>query len=314
MPASLIDIRPCAELDRKPHEELGDPTGWHGLHVARGSTSTRRHNNRSPGDMNSTALPMLGCARHMSDALANNLTHVIGHDESRAVSAGRWSRTMEKSLQHLRRLRLLAALTANDEAALTDAFDTALRIPSETLLSLGDRALILATGWAGLVREAADGGRGVLQIALPGDVIQPVRRKGARWRALTPVTIFEAPDEEGCPGLAAAYRLSAKIDMLNYESQIARLAMMSSAERYIDLLVELDARLSFVGHTTGASFHMPLSQVGTAEVLGITGVHINRTRRALMEGKFASFERGTAQLAPRLRSLSLERQRVLLEA
>ena len=68
------------------------------------------------------------------------------------------------------------------------------------------------------------------------------------------------------------------------------LGRRSAYERLAHLLLELLVRLNAVGLAGESSYHLPLTQELMADVLGLSGPHINRMLRCLREESLATIE------------------------
>lgn len=141
---------------------------------------------------------------------------------------------------------------------------------------------ILTQGWAAHVRDFRDGRRQILHLLLPGDMISILQKPGAPASstiiALTNASIAPAPSaRNGESGLARAYALSADIECMCLQRQIARIGRLDAYERLADLFIEVAERLRHAGFAAPASFELPLTQEMLADSLGLTSVHVNRT-------------------------------------
>lgn len=144
-----------------------------------------------------------------------------------------------------------------------------------------DGAWLLLQGWTARFRHLADGRRQLVSLGLPGDLLGYCQLEGARSSstvaALNAVTICELPDPASSPALTRAFAISRALDEAHLIAQITRLGRFNAHERLIDFLVEIYGRLKMAGLAHGGQFLMPLTQELTADALGLTSVHLNRT-------------------------------------
>jgi CRP-like cAMP-binding protein len=165
--------------------------------------------------------------------------------------------------------------------------------------ALGDPQLILS-GWAARVRILPDGGRQILGLLLPGDLIghcyqpQPVALSSVI--ALTELMTCKAPAPEPHDSLHCAYAMSHAFDEAYLLAQITRLGRMDACDRLADLFLELLERLALAGLAPGYTFHHPLTQEMVADMTGLTTVHVNRTLKTMRRGGDANWSSGQLTL------------------
>jgi CRP-like cAMP-binding protein len=86
----------------------------------------------------------------------------------------------------------------------------------------------------------------------------------------------------------------------NGQEWMANIAMRSSLERSAHLLCELLERLGLIGQTSDSQFDLPLTQVHTADTLGLSRRHVNRVLQSpRRDGPILLRERHLQVLAPR---------------
>lgn len=136
-----------------------------------------------------------------------------------------------------------------------------------------------------------NGLRQITAILVPGDLcdVEAVLRGRADYgvAALTPCTVGEIPvgtlqdpDETG-PDITRALWQRVLRDEAIAREWLVNIGRRPALERVAHLFCELRDRLAAVGLTNGDSYDMRLTQAELADALGLTGVHINRTVRAL---------------------------------
>ena len=205
--------------------------------------------------------------------------------------------TLQRSgeLAPLQRLSSFALLSADDADMIAAACRSTRdhRIGSELSRKDGDPAgpLFLVSGWAGLVRLLTNGKRQILAYYLPGDLIGHAVTPGKRETvvALTRAQTADAgpllqmayqgrPDHSG---LLSAIEQSGRLEQIHILNQISRLGCQSAVERFANLLLEFERRLTRSGQCKGGEYSMPLTQDVLGECLGLSTVHINRTLQTL---------------------------------
>jgi CRP-like cAMP-binding protein len=101
--------------------------------------------------------------------------------------------------------------------------------------------------------------------------------------ALTRVTVLVIPSDRlsqifsNRPRLAAAMFLSAQQERIWLMDRLMSVGRTTAVQRLAAFLLSLHERLSALGAHPADRFELPLSQEEVANVLGITGVHANRT-------------------------------------
>jgi CRP-like cAMP-binding protein len=202
------------------------------------------------------------------------------------------------------RLSKLAPLDESAIRALNKAGPRARIVPVHHELfgegkAMGEPQLILS-GWAARVRILPDGGRQILGLLLPGDLIghcyQPHPVAVSAVVALTDLMICKAPPSENHETLRDAYAVSHAFDEAYLLAQITRLGRMNASDRLADLFLELLERLALAGLAPGYTFHHPLTQEMVADMTGLTTVHVNRTLRAMRRDNEANWSAGQLTL------------------
>jgi CRP-like cAMP-binding protein len=157
--------------------------------------------------------------------------------------------------------------------------------------ALPDRTLVLLSGWAARQRRLPDGRRQILKLHLPGDLCGLF----ADTRPADPPVALTQTQAVAVAFAANAASEGPMRAILEFEewclfNQLMRLGAMTAKERMAHLLLEVYHRLAAVKLARDWSFEMPLTQEQLADVLGLSGVHINRTlqtlrREALIDGR-----------------------------
>ena len=163
-----------------------------------------------------------------------------------------------------------------------------------TIVRRGERKrylMVMVAGWTLRVRYTEDGGRQIVHILLPGDLMTPAvlvtKRADHEIVALTDsvVRFFEpgAMNEmlAKAPTLAAGLWWSTAQEEGMLREQIVRLGRRSARQRIPHLLLELHRRLTLIDRATEDTMVVPLRQTDLADTLGLSPVHVNRTLRQL---------------------------------
>lgn len=165
---------------------------------------------------------------------------------------------------------------------------------------------LLAEGWVTSSVVLPDGERQIVNIHLPGDLLgmsSIVLSSAAE--TLTAVTASEfssirLPDFFAIfrdnPRVATALLLSVLQDRVTLMDRLIAIGRTSSARRLSSLLLHIHGRLSRLRPNDGASFHLPLTQVDLADVLGITPIHMNRVIKDLKSTGLIDFSGNTVTL------------------
>lgn len=163
-------------------------------------------------------------------------------------------------------------------------------------------AYILASGWAFSYKILRDGQRQIVDIQIPGDFL------GLRSvllhisdHSIEPITNVEVTEVLASdlldafartPRLATAILWAASRDEAMVVEHLVNIGRRNAAERLAHFLLELGARLSFVGMGSKAGFACPLTQYLLADTLGLSAVHVNRNLRTLRESGMVTFRDG----------------------
>jgi CRP-like cAMP-binding protein len=166
----------------------------------------------------------------------------------------------------------------------------------------GHHAFILQEGWACAYKLLSDGGRQVIDFAIPGDVMGLrsvlLRTSDHSFSALTDVVVAEASARQltdsshELPRLGAAILWAATRDEAKVVEHLVSVGRRSAVERTAHLLLELGERLQLVGFGTERGYVCPLNQYLMADALGLTAIHVNRVLRHLREEGLVTFRDG----------------------
>ena len=193
--------------------------------------------------------------------------------------------------------RLIKTLTLRDDLSAEDAAHVR-NIPFRTV-SYGKGAEIIAqdtevsesclvlSGWAGRAVYIENGKRQITALHIAGDFVDlhgfTLKYMDHSVISLTPVTVAFARHDDlkklthVSPHITRLFWMLTTIDGAVHRMTIASLGRRPALERLAHLICELDCRLTAVGLARDHAFELPLIQEELADILGLSGVHMNRT-------------------------------------
>ncbi len=196
---------------------------------------------------------------------------------------------------HLKKLRLRAAISADEERVIHGLVAESRRSRADTVLVKAGQPLnvsmLVLDGWLVRSKDLPSGERQVMEIHLPGDFADlhgfTLKQLDHDLIAITECVIGYVPHErlmeltEKHPRLARIYWLSTNIDAAITREMALSLGQRSAISRMAHSFCELHTRLAIIGRTDGDTFEFPLTQRELGECLGLTVVHVNRTLQEL---------------------------------
>ena len=210
--------------------------------------------------------------------------------------ATRISRHYAVDEDDLSRLEELA-FTQHDFSAGQDVLERGARM---------QQVILLVSGWAIRCRYTPDGMRQIVHILLPGDVVTPsvfvTEKTDHGITALSDVVVRLVDPRDmqqlfsETKTLAAAFWWTAEQEHGMLREQIVRLGRRSALHRVPHLFLELHRRLYLVGQATADTFILPLTQNDIADTLGLSNVHVNRTLKKLVAGRYIEYEGSVIQI------------------
>lgn len=163
-----------------------------------------------------------------------------------------------------------------------------------------DQLFLLCSGIVSRYKVLPDGRRQILNLGLPGDFIG---LSSCLFDAalnsvstLTEVTLCPVPYTKlfclfgQFPRIATALFWASASEAAIYGEHLLNLGRRSAYERLAHLILELLVRLRAVGLGGDCSYTLPLTQELMADVLGLSGPHINRMIRDLRDEGLATIE------------------------
>ncbi|MRG57457.1 helix-turn-helix domain-containing protein [Phyllobacterium sp. SYP-B3895] len=172
----------------------------------------------------------------------------------------------------------------------------------EDLVREGSRptySTLMLEGFAARYKVLDDGSRQITSLHIPGDFVDlhafPLKIMDHGIVALSPCRVAFADHSalktvtETVPHLTRLLWLSTLIDGAIHREWIVAMGRRSKKAHLAHLICELYVRLQVVRLTTDQSFHLPLSQVELADVVGISVVHLNKTLQSLRREKLVTW-------------------------
>ena len=204
-----------------------------------------------------------------------------------------------------RKLSRYGALRQEELAAIVALQARRRRIAAGTeILREGEtarRAFIMQEGWAFTYKLLPDGGRQVIDFAVPGDFISlrsVLLRSSDHASAVTNITIAEVSVLQmmdtfhRLPRLGAAVLWAASRDEAMVVEHLVGIGRRDALARTAHFFLELRLRLQLAGLESKAGYACPLNQYLLADTLGLTAIHVNRTLRQLRERGLLTFRDG----------------------
>ncbi|RYG37765.1 MAG: Crp/Fnr family transcriptional regulator [Burkholderiales bacterium] len=167
-----------------------------------------------------------------------------------------------------------------------------------------DQAWILVSGWCARIPAPDVPTLQITSLMLPGDgfgfACTPWAGDTLPVRAITECAIVDATSVRHAIRMRApahirlneACQRSEWLEQSYLLNHITRLGRRNLYARVAHFLIEVHARLSDVGLVKNGSFDLPLTQRVLAEMLGLSGVHLNRITRAMKRDHLVDFPRG----------------------
>jgi CRP-like cAMP-binding protein len=213
----------------------------------------------------------------------------------------------------IRKFEMHTRLTDGDRAALA-SLPVSVRSAKAgtTLVKEGQQAqsyTVLLSGYAYRYKVAADGGRQVVSIQIPGEGLACASlffdEVDHTTEALTGVeaAFFDRPAFRALVRSNAAISHSLLL-MTLIEVSIANewqlsLGRRDAKARVAHLLLELAAKLDAAGLANGGEYDLPLTQMQLADTLGLTPIHVNRKLNELRNEGLVDYDRGRFRLTGR---------------
>lgn len=162
---------------------------------------------------------------------------------------------------------------------------------------------VVVSGWAAHQRELPDRRRQLLDVVLPGDLLESASERRVYGHApvvaLSEVRLMDVPALLGAEpgsGLSVAVANAERAEERRLLDHVVRLGRLTALERMAHWLVEIEGRLRTVELSTGGGFRLPVTQTVIGEILGLSVVHVSRTLRELHRGGFVTTSAGWIEM------------------
>lgn len=177
------------------------------------------------------------------------------------------------------------------------------RRATETLKLEGDSVpsvFFLVEGWLAVSKSLQDGHRQIIDLLLPGDVLDPgsadANASVVQIEALADTRFAAIPvdvwarllDDE--PDIRHVLDTALRAAVARMSERMLRLGKGSAESRVAYALIELCLRLDAVGATGPGGFHVPLTQQQLGDFTGLSAVHICRTLRRMARREIVAVE------------------------
>ncbi|MFZ5638519.1 MAG: Crp/Fnr family transcriptional regulator [Pseudomonadota bacterium] len=179
---------------------------------------------------------------------------------------------------------LLARLEQDEESFRADSTVRGLGAPA-------DRLYVVRKGWFYAYTMLPDGGRQILHIHYPGDIVGlpdiAFVRTNAALAAAVDGTLCPFPKSALDEVFIRSPRLSAllfSIGMVEHAVLADRLRIVSrqgATSRVAHFLLEVVSRLRVTRRDLGTGYDLPLSQSMIGDAVGLTNVHVSRALKRL---------------------------------
>jgi CRP-like cAMP-binding protein len=205
-----------------------------------------------------------------------------------------------------RKLGAFVALRASEISYLERLQERPVAVPAGTDLvtegQVGHAAYVIQAGWGCAYRMLPDGGRQVIDVSLPGDVMGVrsilLRTADHALSAVTDLRVSRISKEqllqlfEEQPRIALGMLWAVSRDEALVVEHLVGIGRRDALHRTAHFLVELGLRLQLIGLGTVARYPCPLRQAVLADTLGLSAIHLNRVLRQLREDGLLTFTRG----------------------
>lgn len=193
------------------------------------------------------------------------------------------------------KLKQLAPVTKDDQAALLDALQIPCRIAARSEISRVEesfsRLQFIQQGYAYRFVMLRDGRRQITDFLLPGDICNPhgssTLDEGHGVCALTSMVYCGITSQaltglvDDHPRIGEALWHSALLNEAMLYNRVISLGQRSAKERLAHFLCEVFVRSRTVGLTSGLQCSFPMNQNDLADLLGLSVVQTNRSMMAL---------------------------------
>jgi CRP-like cAMP-binding protein len=195
----------------------------------------------------------------------------------------------------LRKLEKRVAFSVDDRAAFLNLpFSTKELNAGSYLIRERDQVkncCVLLSGFAFRSKIVGNGGRQILSLHIPGDVVDiqhamlGIADHNIQMLTTGKVAVVPAAALKEIafkyPAIGQALWLETLVDGSIFREWIANVGRRDARTRISHLLCEFTVRLHTAGLTEGRRYELPMTQEQLGDATGLTGVHVNRTMQGL---------------------------------
>jgi len=207
---------------------------------------------------------------------------------------------------HLLKLRVRDEISREEEDFIRSGVKDVLDVPADRVAIREGKAVgystILMSGICARRKDMRDGRRQYTELHVPGDFTDlhsfTLKHLDHDIVALSACTFAVVPHEhlkemtERYPHLTRVYWFLTNLDACIHREWALSLGTRSALASMAHLFCELYVRLELVELARDGAYDLPVTQHELAEMLGITGVHANRTLQRLRKQELMEFARG----------------------
>jgi CRP-like cAMP-binding protein len=210
----------------------------------------------------------------------------------------------------LDRLTSRSVLTEEEQQAILNLPGNSEHVQANRdFVRLGERvnyACLIVAGLVGRFGENAEGKRQITAIHVPGDmpdlhsVVQPTATSALQ--ALSIATIIRVPHAalrsatNLYPALAEAFWRHCMVDAAILSQWVINVGRRNAKTRMAHLLCEMGTRLQTTPISGETLFPFAVTQEQLADATGLTGVHVNRTLKALRQDGVAEVSKRSVRI------------------
>lgn len=212
----------------------------------------------------------------------------------------------------VRQRNICRAMTDSRELAALEAARSGTIVvrPHETIYRQGapvENVYNVLSGWVALYQTLSDGRRQIVALLLPGDVFGiepdglPVMTCSAE--ALSSASLCVIPRERAAdlrarfPAYGETFLSFVEREYALAIEHITSIGRRTALERIAHLLIEIVTRVKrHYPLADGETAQLPLTQSEIGDMLGLTGVHVNRMLRQLREDGLVDVQPGSVRI------------------
>lgn len=171
---------------------------------------------------------------------------------------------------------------------------------------LAKNCCILLSGFAFRSKIVGDGGRQILSVHVPGDILDlQLAFLGVADHSIQMLTAGDVAYVPAgvvqdlafvFPAIGRAMWLETLVESSIFREWIANIGRRDAKARVAHLLCEIAVRLQSAGLMSGCRCELPMTQEQIADATGLTTVHVNRTLQALGCAGLITRDRRTIQI------------------